>query len=237
MRQELFATLIVAALVSSGCGEPATDPASAGTNGSAPGAGAQDTANGNASAPENGSQASAADAPASGLGVPIQTGTAMLDGQNTKINFVGTKPNGDHHDGGFSKFSGKIQVDEASQQIESISVEIQTASLWSDNDKLTGHLKSPDFFNAKEHPTATFESTSVNESDDGLTVTGNLTLLGETQEVAFPAKATVSDGRLTLISDFTIDRSRFGMTYRPDQINNEVSIQVIVGAEPADAAQ
>ena len=215
MHQQVFVALLLAVLASAGCGDPAVDSANAGNNGS-------NAAGGDG----NGTPAGGADAaPADGPGM-------ALDESNTEITFVGTKADG-KHDGGFKEFSGRVGLDEASEKIESISVEIQTASLWSDNEKLTAHLKNADFFNVNEHPTAKFESTSIKGDADELKETGNLTLLGNTEEITFPAQATVADGKVTLTSEFKIDRTRFGMNYGQGQVDNEVTIQVNVGSAAA----
>lgn len=161
----------------------------------------------------------------------VESGSVTLDAENTKIGFEGTKPDGSHQ-GGFNEFSGTISVDPESMAVEKISVEIQTESLWADDEKLAKHLKSADFFNVKEHPTASFESSSIESNDaaqDQYTVTGNLTLLGTSREISFPATATQQDGDLTLTSEFTIDRTDFGMDYGQGQVDNEVTIRVAVG--------
>src|SRR5688572_1102821 len=75
------------------------------------------------------------------------------------IGFTGSKVTG-KHDGGFKKFAGKINV--AGGKITgSPEIKISMDSTWSDNDRLTGHLKSPDFFDAAKFPTATFTVTSI----------------------------------------------------------------------------
>ena len=49
---------------------------------------------------------------------------------------------------------------------------------------LDNHLKSPDFFNAKEHAQMTFKSTAVKKADDDTyEVTGDLTIRGTTKSI------------------------------------------------------
>src|SRR5262249_21310391 len=74
--------------------------------------------------------------------------TFNLNGNNTKITFVGTKPNG-KHDGGFNKVSGSAKADTKDLSTLKINVEIDMNSLYTDTPKLTGHLKSADFFDVK----------------------------------------------------------------------------------------
>src|SRR5687767_6469535 len=81
-------------------------------------------------------------------------GQFKLDGANTKIEFIGTKPGG-KHEGGFKTVAGTATAG-ADPTTLKLEVEIDTTSLYSDNPKLTQHLKSPDFFGVKSHPTAKF---------------------------------------------------------------------------------
>src|SRR2546423_8544877 len=81
--------------------------------------------------------------------VPAPGGAASLTPQNTKIQFVcahvGPKP--DPRKGGFSKFNGKLQVE--GNTVKSMTVDIDTTSLFTEFDMLTNHLKSPDFFEVR----------------------------------------------------------------------------------------
>ncbi len=50
------------------------------------------------------------------------------------------------------------------------------------------HLRSPDFFNAAEFPSMTFESTAIEKTGDKTgKITGNLTLLGVSKPVTLNA--------------------------------------------------
>ena len=165
--------------------------------------------------------------------VPVSGGAATLSPDNTKIQFVGThsgaKP--DPRTGGFAKFKGKAEVDAATKSLKSVSVEIDTASLFTEiGQKLTDHLKSPDFFEVREYPKATFESTKIAAGTAGkATITGKLSLHGVTKEISFPATVEVGEKGLTLTSEFSIDRTQFGMTYGEGKVEPKVSMTVIVG--------
>ena len=166
----------------------------------------------------------------------VESGSVSLLSENTKIEFVGTKPDGSHQ-GGFKEFSGKIAID--GKSVKKISLEIQTASLWADDDKLANHLKSPDFFNVKEHPTASFETSKVETKDETSgehIITGKLTMLATTKEITFPATIKNDDGKVTLSSQFKIDRTDFGMDYGQGKVDNEVTIHVEVGSADKAAA-
>jgi polyisoprenoid-binding protein YceI len=164
--------------------------------------------------------------------VPLDKGVANISAANSKITFVGThsgaKP--DPRTGGFAKFTGKVTVDPATKALTAVTADIDTTSLYTAIPKLTDHLKTADFFEVREYPTAKFESTKVVPGKDGAaTVTGKLTLHGKTQEISFPATVTVTPDGITLKSDFTINRSEFGMSYGAGKVEDKVSLSVVVG--------
>jgi len=163
--------------------------------------------------------------------VPAQASVCSLNPQNSKLQFVcahvGPRP--DPRKGGFAKFSGQARLDTAGKALKSVSLEIESGSLWTEIDMLTNHLKSADFFDVRRIPTAKFESTKIEPGSGKSQITGKLTLHGVTKEISFPATIEVSDAGLTLESEFTIDRSEFGMTYDPKKVENKVTLTVAIG--------
>ena len=153
-----------------------------------------------------------------------------LDGDNTKITFVGKKPDG-KHDGGFKKLSGTATVPDGDITKITVTLDIETDSLFSDDPKLTGHLKNSDFFDVKNHPKATFKSTKIEKGEKLYTVTGELTLLGKTKTVSFPASIAVAEGALSVSTTFDIDRTQWGMDYGKGKIDDKVAIGIAVTAK------
>jgi polyisoprenoid-binding protein YceI len=152
-----------------------------------------------------------------------------LTGENTKIEFTGTKKEG-KHTGGFKTLTGTITVDGDLTHTQ-IEVNIETDSLFSDDEKLTAHLKGADFFDVKNNPKATFVSTKLEKKDFGLLVHGKLTLNGKTKEIHFPAKIEVKENVLSLSSEFAIDRTDYGITYGAGKIDKNVTLKVTVAAK------
>lgn len=144
-----------------------------------------------------------------------------LTDANTKIEFTGTKPGG-KHDGGFKKVAGEVVLSEGAAP--RIDLEIDCASLYSDNFMLTWHLKGGDFFNTKKHPKARFTSTSIDRTERGYRITGNLTFLGVTKPVSFPATITAGDV-IRLNGAVAINRQDFGMTYGKGKIDDLVEVR------------
>lgn len=152
-----------------------------------------------------------------------------LDGENTKIEWVGKKADGEHK-GGFEKLTGTATVAGDDVKTLKLDLTIQTESITSDDEKLTAHLKNQDFFSVKQHPKATFKSTKVEETDEGYEITGDLTLLGKKKSVTFPADIMLSGDSLKIESKFEIDRTKFGMNYGEGKVNKEVELTVKVDA-------
>jgi len=159
------------------------------------------------------------------IGAGFAAETFKIDGEKSKIDFVGKKPDGQHK-GGFKKVTGEALVDAENPEKGSIKLEIDTESLWSDDAKLTDHLKNPDFFNVRKFPKIRFESTKVEITGEGEGVlTGKLTLLEKTLETKVPVKAAVTDdGCIQLKATFKLDRTKWGMNYGVGKINNEVDL-------------
>lgn len=140
--------------------------------------------------------------------------------------------------GNFTDITGTIVHDAANPAASSVDLTVKVDSLTTHNADRDKHLKSPDFFNAKQFPTITFKSKSVAKVDDKtMNVTGDLTLHGVTKSVT--AKVTyIGTGKLppnnTTISGFetafTIKRSDFGITYWVPQIGDEVPIIISLEA-------
>ena len=99
------------------------------------------------------------------------------------------------------------------------------------NEKRDQHLKSPDFFNAKQFPVIKFKGSKVKAlGGDRYEVTGNLLLHGVKKKLTVEVVKT-GEGkdpwggyRQGLHANFTIKRSDFGMKYMLEGIGDEVEI-------------
>jgi len=168
--------------------------------------------------------------------------TANVIKEKSKIEFVGAKVTRDHQ-GQFRNLDGRIEYVDAKPS--NISFDIDLNSVETDTEKLTGHLKSPDFFDIAKYPKATFTSTSLTEapagSADGATHTlrGTLDLHGVQKEVAIPVKAAVSPEGVHATSEFTLNRHDWGISYKgaaDDLIKDNVLIKLDLLFPPPPAA-
>jgi polyisoprenoid-binding protein YceI len=178
----------------------------------------------------------------------VQGASASPDGaarytfsaQDSKVGFVGAKITG-KHEGSFGSFSGRIDLVNADPTKSNVVVDIDTASLRTDTEKLSGHLKSADFFDVEKYPKARFVSTSVRaggERGATHTITGNLELHGVTKSISFPATISTTGSGVTVDSEFSINRKDFGLVYpgMPDDlIKDDVVLKLGVHATPPKA--
>lgn len=210
------AWFVLIPLILAGCGQDTSAPVVADAEADAPEA--ETSSLGEPSADADAAMAAAA------------SDSLALTPENTLIQFVGIHAdpaNPDPRTGKFNQFTGSIARSDAG--VQSINVEIVTDSLTTEIDKLTGHLKSVDFFNVKEHPKATFTSTKIEPAGDGqVNITGDLTLLGNTQSITFPATVS-TEGEFSLKAEFQIDRTQFGMDFGTDNVLKEVDMTITVG--------
>ena len=214
-------TLGLALTGATGCEDPAAGKPKAQVGSAQPTAAAQ-------SAKPGSSAASAQDKPASANAAAGW----KITSDNSKVEFVGSKVTG-KHDGGFKVFTGEIKVADGNKiEGSSVTVEIDTTSVYTDAEKLTGHLKSADFFDVEKHPKATFVSTEIKPGGEGgasHTVVGNLTLHGVTKSITFPATIAVDGDKASVKSEFSINRKDFEILYAgkaDDLIRDDVVIKL-----------
>ncbi len=164
--------------------------------------------------------------------------TYTIDKAQSAVTWVGTKPTG-RHDGLFPIEEGSLQIEDNKvvggtitfdlKKLDVTDVDIDADS----KGKLIGHLHSNDFFDVENHPEAKFEITSVEpfvadaatEEEVNAefklvnpthTVTGNLTLRGNTKSISFPAVIIVTDSEASAQAKFNIDRTDWGVSYRDE---------------------
>jgi polyisoprenoid-binding protein YceI len=171
---------------------------------------------------------------------PVAAGATKLAFSNdgSKVEYVGAKVTG-KHPGGFGTFKGTVSLVDGNPEKSQVTVEIDTASLTSDSDMLTGHLKGADFFDVAKFPKATFTSTAIKAGGSGgatHTITGNLDLHGVSKSITFPATVRVSGDAVDVDAEFAINRKDFGIVYagKPDDlIKDDVAIKLTIRAKKA----
>ncbi len=162
-------------------------------------------------------------------------GTKYVFTPESQVNFIGSKVTGSHH-GGFKAFTGYFTIKDGAPVGNDHKVVIDMKSTYADNEKLTGHLKSPDFFDIEKFPEATFDATGFKkESDRSYTVSGNFTLHGKTKNISFPASVSQNGDTVKIYATFDINRRDFAIVYAgkaDDLIRDQVVIELKLEAKP-----
>jgi polyisoprenoid-binding protein YceI len=183
-----------------------------------------------------------------------------VDPAASKVEWIGTKVSG-YHEGTVNVKSGELKVKDGNVtggnfvlDLTSLTVTGPKDSDTAMNNKLLGHLKSPDFFDVAANPDASFVITEVKPFSGTVkdttdprqeaiskykvanpthSISGNLTIKGVTKNIEFPASVTVTDGTVDAIAKFNIDRSQWNIIYpgKPDDlIRNEVHLGIALKA-------
>ena len=122
--------------------------------------------------------------------------------------------------GHFGNIGGSIVMNEADVSKSTVNVTIDVSTCDTGVSARDNDLKGPNIFDAAQFPTATFVSTSVAKSGNGLTVTGNLTLHGVTKPIvldvsgaATPIKDPMGNMKLGGSATTRINRQDFGVAW------------------------
>ncbi len=88
----------------------------------------------------------------------------------------------------FRSARGSYQFDEASATLSDVRIEVETASVFSNQRKRDDHLKGPDFLNSGEFPRMVFTASNAKRSGErNFEITGQLEVLGKTQPLTLQA--------------------------------------------------
>jgi polyisoprenoid-binding protein YceI len=162
-------------------------------------------------------------------------GTWQADPVHSHVSFEVTYAGVNTFRGSFGDYSatlvgGDEPVLEGSAKVASVDVK---------DDQLSGHLQTPDFFDAARYPEITFRSTGLREVEDGLVEgVGELTIKGVTRPIALTGRVSAPNvdpfgrERLGLSLETTVDRTEFGVNWNaPNQgggnyLGNDVKLVV-----------
>lgn len=176
------------------------------------------------------SAALAEDAPAA------ESGTFAIDESHVHAAFRVSHLGFSDTIGGFDKVSGNFTLDTGNLSASAVNVTIDTASIDSGWDERDAHLRGDDFFKVEKFPEMTFASTSVEPTGDTTaTVTGDLTMLGQTHPVSLDvtfnqAGAHPFSGKYVagFSATGTLDRTQWGMEYGAPVIGTEIELMIEV---------
>jgi len=146
--------------------------------------------------------------------------------------------------GAFKKFEGRLESSESGPVLNGA---VEVSSVDTGDPNRDGHLASPEFFDAEQHPQITFTSSATEPAADGqIRLTGEITIKGITKPIELTgivADAGTTDPwgneRIGLELQTTIDRRDFDLKWNQTLpngnllVSNEVKLLVSVSAVKA----
>lgn len=169
------------------------------------------------------------------------------------VAWLGSKAEGFHH-GSFNLTNGMLMVSENGIDGGDATIDVAGIKVLDEGmddetkGKLVGHLSSEDFFNTEVYPEAEIEITGSKKydgtgevapetlpeafsgyfvSDPTHIIMANFSVKGESHEITFPAKVSVTDGQLTAKAFITFDRRDYGLRFMSDTestVNPEIHV-------------
>ncbi len=140
--------------------------------------------------------------------------------------------------GAFGQFEGSLSVDKKNMEESSAQATIDVKSVDTHQQKRDTHLQSPDFFDASQYPTITFQSKKWKSlGSDEYEVIGDLKIRNTTKEITLKVKslgfgegmnqAQISGWEATTV----LKKSDFGITYGGKALGNDVEVEIQVEAK------
>lgn len=166
---------------------------------------------------------------------PPAGGTFKVDPVHSTVIFKCKHVNTSWAFGRFDDVAGSFTLDEAKPENSSVEIAIQTKSVNTNAAKRDDHLRSGDFLDVKQFPTATFKSKSVaRKGEHTYAVTGDLMLHGVTKSVTIDMEhiGTNDVPQMGKVAGFfgtlTISRADYGMSFMPGMLGDDVALTLSV---------
>ena len=157
---------------------------------------------------------------------PVKTETFKVDTELSSIDWIGRKVTG-QHTGKIKITSGEVKM--SGKAVKGGSFTMDMTSITSDSERLTGHLKTDDFFSVEKNPTSAFVITKVTAAGkERINVTGNLTIKGITNEITFPATVKKQGNAIVAVAkNVMINRAKYDIRYGSKSFFNDIGNKAI----------
>ena len=151
--------------------------------------------------------------------------------------------------GQFHNVAGAVNFDEGQPTRSSVDVQIEAASIDTNDERRDGHLKSPDFLDAENFPYLTFKSKRIEVVDDSHgRIYGDLNIRGVSREVVLAteyngqAKGPYGQQSAGFTASTKINRKDFGLNWNValetggllvgDIVNISIELEIVKQAVP-----
>ena len=154
-------------------------------------------------------------------------GTWNLDSVHSRVDFEVSYLAGTFK-GHFNEIAAELSVDGERATLEGTT---KVASIDVNEENLSAHLQSPDFFDAEQYPELRFTAEDIGLDGDGkVSVDGELTIKGVTQPVTVTGTVTApitdpyGNERIGLNLTTKVDRTNFGINWNNPLPSGEPSL-------------
>lgn len=141
-----------------------------------------------------------------------------IDITQSKLEWTGKKLGGEHY-GEIQLSSGhltftKNKLTGGAFEMDMASITCADITDQKSNKRLVDHLKSEDFFSVSRFPKSSFTITKVEyKSETEYTVTGDLTIKGNTNPITFTAKINTMSNQTIAEATLVFDRSKYDVKF------------------------
>lgn len=164
----------------------------------------------------------------------VTAGTYKVDANHTQVIWEVNHMGFSMLEGQFGPSEGSITIDPRNVAATKLDITFQVDALSVTSAAFATHLKSPDFFNAAQYPTARFVATKVTaKGTTGATMTGNLTIKDQTKPVTLDVKfvgagANPMSKKLNFgfVATGVVKRSDFGLGMAVPIVSDNVELTV-----------
>ena len=150
----------------------------------------------------------------------------ILNSEKSQMIWHAARFVGNSHVGTIKISAGELEREDNKFTSGKFIIDMNSITEEKNSERFLTHIRSDDFFSVEEFPTSQLVLTKIEEAGENkFTVTGDLTILNQTHEITFPAEIT-SDP-LEISSAFTIDRTKWGITYGSGSFFKDLGDKVI----------
>ena len=173
----------------------------------------------------------------------LKKGDYAVEVSKSKLIWTGKEVSTKQHNGTLNIKKGQIIISDKGLISGDIEIDMSTINTTDlqgrGKDRLDGHLKSPDFFDVKQHPAAflEFQGNEKNSSDGKLKFDGELTIKNISHPISFYSSIENPNGKLTAKAEVIFDRSLYNVRFGSGKffdnlgdrlIYDEISIDVLI---------
>lgn len=173
----------------------------------------------------------------------LKKGDYAVEVSSSKLIWTGKEVSTKQHNGTLNIKKGQIIISDKGLIRGDIEIDMSTINTTDlqgrGKDRLDGHLKSPDFFDVKQHPVAflKFQGNEKHFSNGKFKFDGELTIKNISHPISFYSSIENPNGKLTAKAEVIFDRSLYNVRFGSGKffdnlgdrlIYDEISIDVLI---------